>query len=86
MTFTFDPVYVTNLILCVIILVLGCVGFAIKKNITPLLIGIAFGLFGISHLLTLLGLKETLTTFLIAIRTLAYVIVGFSLAWLAFRR
>ena len=86
MTFTFDPVYVTNLILCVIILVVACIGFNVKKNITALLIGIAFGLFGITHLLTLFGLKEALTAFFIAIRTLAYVSICLGLVWLALRR
>lgn len=45
----------------------------------PLYIGIAFGVFGISHLTTLLGLKETLTDVLIIIRVLAYLIVVFTL-------
>ena len=83
---TLDPIYLTNLVLCVIILVLGCLGYRKSGEKWPLYIGIAFGLFGISHLLTLLGLKDVLTIFLIAIRTLAYVLVAFTLYWVAFKR
>jgi len=81
-----DPIYLTNLILCVIILVLGIIGYKKRGDKTPLYIGIAFGLFGVSHLLTLLDLKETLTTFLIVIRTLAYLLVAFTLYRVAFKR
>ena len=83
---TLDPIYLTNLVLCAIILVLGIVGYKRSDEMWLLFIGIAFGLFGVSHLLTLLGLKEALTTLLIAIRTLAYLLVAFTLFWVAFRR
>ena len=83
---TLDPIYLTNLVLCVIILVLGIIGYKRSEDMWPLFIGVAFGLFGVSHLLTLFGLKEALTTLLIAIRTLAYLIVAFTVYWVAFRR
>ncbi len=40
-----------------------------------LYIGIAFGLFAVSHALTLAGLAKSLESFIIAIRTLAYLLV-----------
>ena len=86
MTFIWDPIYITNLVLCIIILVFGCLGYKKIGDKLPLYIGIAFGLFGISHLATILGLKETLTTVLIIIRTFAYLIVVFTLYRLAFKR
>ena len=86
MTFTADPIYITNLVLCIIILVFGCLGYKKSGDISPLCVGIAFGLFGLSHLATLLGLKEALTTFLIVIRTLAYLLVAFTLYRIAFKR
>ena len=86
MTFILDPIYLTNLVLCIVILVLGWLGCKKSGDKSPLLIGIAFGLFGISHLATLLGLKETLTVFLIVIRTLAYLTVAFSLYRIALKR
>jgi len=86
MTFTWDPIYLTNLILCIIILVFGCLGSIRSGDKTLLFIGIAFGLFGVSHLLTLLGLKEALTIALLVIRTLAYLTVVFALYRVAFER
>ncbi|MCW4020448.1 MAG: hypothetical protein NWF14_04380 [Candidatus Bathyarchaeota archaeon] len=79
MTFTWDPIYTLNLMLCIAIFVLGYFGNKKKGNDTSLYIGIAFGLFGVSHFATLLGLKATLTSALIVIRTFAYLIVIFSL-------
>ena len=60
-------------------------GYKNSDDKAPLFIGIAFELFGISHLMTLLGLKETLTVILIIIRTIAYVMVAVTLSWIAFR-
>lgn len=74
-----DPIYVVNLVLCIIILALGYWGYKKSGDSVPLYIGIAFGLFGLSHLSILLGLKETLEYVLIAIRTIAYLIVIFAL-------
>jgi len=86
MTVILDPIYILNLVLCTIILVLGFLGYRRTGDKWPLYIGIAFGIFGISHLLTILGLRETLEAFLIAIRTIAYLIVVFTLLRIAFKR
>ena len=79
MTFTWDPIYTINLALCVIIFILGCWGYKKQKDAMPLYIGIAFGLFGISHLVTLFDMADDLTNVLIVIRVLAYLIVIFAL-------
>ena len=79
MTFTWDPIYTVNLALCVIIFILGCWGYKKQKDAMPLYIGIAFGLFGISHLVTLFDMASSLTNVLIVIRVLAYLIVIFAL-------
>ena len=63
---------VLNLILASIVFVLGIWAYARKKTGAPLLVGMAFGLFAIAHLLTLLGLAGTLNTLLIGIRTIGY--------------
>ena len=86
MTFVCDPMYMVNLVLCILIVVLGCLGYKKSGDKSPLFIGIAFGLFGLSHLATLLGLKETLEIVLIVIRTIAYLLVAFTLYRVAFRR
>ncbi|MBU7013451.1 MAG: hypothetical protein HXS52_13135 [Theionarchaea archaeon] len=74
-----DPLYVVNLVLCIIIVALGYWGSKKSGDSVPLYIGIAFGLFGISHLSILLGLKDTLETPLIIVRLLAYLVVIFAL-------
>ena len=81
-----DIITLVNLILCVIIVVFGWVGFKKAKDKWPLFIAISFGLFGLSHLLTLLGLKDDLTVFLIAIRTVAYLLVIYTVYRVAFKK
>jgi len=81
-----DTITLVNLILCIVIVVFGCVGFKKGKDKWPLYIAIAFGLFGLSHLLTLLGLKDTLEAFLIAIRTIAYLLVIYTVYRVAFKK
>jgi len=68
-----------NLALCIIILILGYLAYRKSKEIIPIYISIGFTLFGISHLATILGLKETLSDALIVIRTLGYLLVIFAL-------
>jgi uncharacterized membrane protein (UPF0136 family) len=70
---------VINLILCIIILGLGIWGYSKKKDDVPLYIGIAFGLFGVSHLMTILSLAAGLEILLIIVRLIAYLLVVFAL-------
>lgn len=79
MAFTWDTTYVVNLILCIVILILGYWGHRKRKDTVPIYIGVAFGLFGISHLATLFGLTGDWTNTLIIIRVLAYLTVIFAL-------
>ena len=80
MTFTSDPVYIVNLILCIIIVILGYWGYQKQKDTIPLYIGVAFGLFGISHLVRLFDIDDgAITNVLIIIRVLAYLIVIYAL-------
>jgi glycerol-3-phosphate dehydrogenase len=71
----FDPITILNFILAVIIFILGVALYGRKKNVMALYIGIAFGLFAISHLATLLDLATSLTVPLIIVRAVAYIIV-----------
>ena len=64
-----------NLVLCIVILALGIWAFIKKKWDVPLYIGIAFGLFAISHALTLAGLAASLDAFIIVIRIIGYLLV-----------
>ena len=83
---TWNPVVTVNLVLCIIILALGIWGYSKKKGEVPLYIGIAFGLFGVSHLVTLLGLAAGLTAPLIAVRLIAYLLVVFTLCRILVKR
>jgi hypothetical protein len=75
MSFVYDPINIINIILCIIIVVLGFLGYKKNRYKVPMYIAIAFGLFGLSHLATLLDLAKTLEIGLIIIRTLAYLTV-----------
>ncbi|MGB8217686.1 MAG: hypothetical protein WCE94_10340 [Candidatus Methanoperedens sp.] len=86
MAFIWDPITAVNLVLSVIILVLGYLGYKKSNYNVSLYVGIAFGLFGVSHLATLLGLTESLVSVLIIIRTLAYLTVIFAVYKIAFKR
>jgi hypothetical protein len=84
MVFVWNTITVINLILCIFILVFGIMGWRRSKNFVPLYIGIAFGLFGLSHLATLLSLSVSLNTLLIIIRLLAYLLVTYAVYLMAF--
>lgn len=65
-------VTLVNLVLAAIVLVMGLWAYAGKQSKAGLLLGIAFGLFAVAHLLALLGMAATLNTLLIVIRILGY--------------
>jgi len=71
---------IVNTVLCVAIFILGYWGYAKNRNLSALLVGIAFGIFGISHILAILGFSESLSNFLIIIRAIAYLAVVFALS------
>lgn len=50
MAFVPNLILMLNLFLCIIILVLGYLVYQKRDTISPLFIGIAFGMFGLSHL------------------------------------
>jgi uncharacterized membrane protein YhfC len=82
-TITWDPIPVINLVLCAFIFALGVAGWRRTRRRLPLYIAIAFGLFGLSHLATILGLSKSLEDALIVVRTIAYLLVVFALYRLA---
>ena len=86
MAIIWDPITTVNLVLSVIILVLGYWGYKKSNDKVPLYVGVAFGLFGISHIATLLDFKQSLESVLIIIRTLAYLIVIYAVYTVAFKR
>jgi len=74
-----DPVYIVNFVLCIVIVALSLVIYNRTKATLPICTGIAFGLFGLSHLAVLLGLARILEPALIVIRSLGYLVVIYAL-------
>ncbi len=74
MSWNWDPLLIVNLCLCLIILLIGVLRFS-RRWAFPLLIGLAFGLFAITHLFSIMGLSSSWETLLIVLRVLAYLLV-----------
>ena len=66
---------IVNVVLCVIILILGLVIFNKKKSMLGLLVGVAFGLFGISHLMTVFDFGDYYQSLIVLIRVIAYILI-----------
>lgn len=79
MAFVPDPVVILNLLLCIIILIMGCAIYWKKSDFNALMIGIAFGLFGITHLRTLLGVEFLPTIAFALLRLCGYILVAVAL-------
>jgi hypothetical protein len=75
MVFVLDVVTLINLVLCIIIVILGVLVYTKKGAFGALLISLAFGLFGISHIYTLLGLGITWEFAMISARTSGYILI-----------
>ena len=80
MTSVTDPVAAINLLLCIVIFLLGLVMYRRKEKISALLIGIAFGMFGISHFSVVTGITFPEITFIL-LRICGYILVAAAL-WL----
>jgi uncharacterized membrane protein (UPF0136 family) len=70
---------ITNLVLCIVIVVMGIVGYTRTKTRSPLYVGIAFGLIGVYHLLMLLGFGHSLSVLLVIVIFISYGLVIYSL-------
>ena len=69
-----DAITAMNFALCVVIVALAYLAYSKKKSDVALYLGVAFGLFGLSHFIVLLGFGSA-TTVLVIIRTLGYLAV-----------
>jgi hypothetical protein len=61
------------------ILVFGIISYQRTRSRVALYVGTAFGMFGLTHLGTLLGLSTSLNVVMIIIRTLAYLLVAYAM-------
>ncbi|MBI5043284.1 MAG: hypothetical protein HZC10_05540 [Nitrospirae bacterium] len=74
--------YVVNLLFCVAILTLGIRAYKTTGSKGPLIVGIGFALFGISHLAYILGIAKVspIDNILVGIRTGGYLAIIYALA------
>jgi hypothetical protein len=79
-----NPVLLWNLIFTSVIFFLGMAGYQKTKNRTAFFIGLAFGLFAFSHLVTIIGYAEPLELLLLTVRTFAYCAVIYALLCIGF--
>lgn len=79
----FDPITLINLIFCIGIVVISIWWSRTSRSNTPLYIGLAFGLFGVSHTAVLLDLKNAVEPALIVVRVAAYLFVSIGLFFVA---
>jgi len=68
-----------NTILCIIILALGYAGYRKRKEALPIYLSIAFGMFAMTHIITLEGFAAAWMNFVITLRVLAYFMIIFAL-------
>jgi len=81
-----DPGILINLIFCIITLALGIVGYTKMKKIWPLLIGIAFAFFGVSHLFTIIGIDDSQEIVMLVTRIVGYALTLLSIYWYGCRK
>ena len=78
----FDMMTAVNFVLAIIILAMGVLNFVKKKEAVSLYVGVGFGFFAVTHLLTLEGMASSLSLALAAIRAIGYmsVVLGLYIA------
>ena len=64
-----------NFVLSFSIFIFGCWAYIKTRNKAPFYIGVAFGLFSLSHMMSLVGLQREFRDTLILIRGFSYFIV-----------
>ena len=82
----FDIVNIINLVLSLAILVVGCLGYSLKKDKNAFHIGVAFGLFSVSHMITFFRMERSFETTMILIRIFGYLIILFTLHQMEFKK
>lgn len=81
-----DTVATLNLVFTIIVCAIGIWGYLKTKKDVPLYIGIAYGIFSVSHLLAVVGLSASLNILLIIIRLVAYLLMILSVYKLAIKK
>ncbi len=66
---------IVNLLFCIIILLLGWMEYEKTRKPLGLYVGVAFGLFGLSHLANLMGVAFQYAGILTILRSIAYILI-----------
>jgi hypothetical protein len=75
----FDLITVLNFVLNLAIILVGLMAYMKTKNFVPLYIGLAFVLFSITHLLTLLDMATAMFYPIFVLRAMGYVTIIYTL-------
>jgi hypothetical protein len=81
-----DPEILGNLIFCIIILALGITAYSKMRRLWPLLIGVAFAFFGVSHLFTIIGIEESQEVTMLVTRIIGYGLTLTAIYWFGCRK
>ena len=71
----YDFFTLVNFVLSLLIFLFGSWSYIKTKNKAPFYIGVAFGLFSLSHLISLVGMESGLRDTLILVRAFSYFII-----------
>ncbi len=74
-----DGITLLNAMLCVLILIAGCVAYIATGDNKPFHIGVAFGLFAVSHVIDLMGIQKLFEPTVMLVRVFGYLIVLFTI-------
>jgi len=70
---------IINLVFCIFILVFGIWGYIRNKMSGSLYMGISFAFYGIAHIISLMGLAESLNVLSITVRVIGYILTVMAL-------
>ena len=74
-----DPIYIVNLLLSLII-VFGCLyAYRMSKSRIPLYIALGFGVFGLTHLFSIIRLDDNYHLYILALRVISGLIIVFGI-------
>lgn len=83
MCYNLNPLVLFNMTLCIVIFIIGCGGYAGTKKKAVFHIGAAFGLFAMSHLITLMRIQGSYYYAIVLINAFGYSIIALSLYHMA---
>lgn len=74
-----NVMFMSYLVLCLIILLLGYRGYKRTQNKLALSVGLAFGIFGVTYSIVMLNVYSSLLPLLAGMRWFAYLIIALAL-------